>query len=270
MGEVRRQRLDERAARLGQRLVDLVDRLDPRPLVAGEDPLGQQVVARHRSWRVRPAGGGAEAGSGGLRRQVGVPEVGGDRTDHDRALAEEVDDRSRGLLRVGHAAEDHHQPVALHGAEGIHARGPRGAPYGVDDAGLGVLGRYGAEHHGHVAARAPADGAGAGEDGVVGLVAQHGVDDQRLQPRVPGAADLGRARIDLGGRERGLPARSAGRRRARRWASSGSRMSSRFCSTTSMLSRIRSTVWCSGDRCRPAPAARPRRGSPRGAWPKAR
>ena len=41
---------------------------------------------------------------------------------------------------------------------------------------------------------------------MVGLAADDGVDDQRLLPRVPGAAGLGGARVDGGGREGDLPA----------------------------------------------------------------
>ena len=41
---------------------------------------------------------------------------------------------------------------------------------------------------------------------MVGLAADDGVDDQRLLPGVPGAAGLGGARVDRGGREGDLPA----------------------------------------------------------------
>ena len=58
-----------------------------------------------------------------------------------------------------------------------------------------------AEHDGDVAAGRPAEGARAREHRLVGLAAQHGVDDERLEPGVPGAADLGGAGVDLGGGE---------------------------------------------------------------------
>ena len=78
------------------------------------------------------------------------------------------------------------------------------AAYLLEEVGLGAPGGDGAQHHGHVAPGAPAEGAGAGEQGLVGLGAQHGVDDQRLEAGVPRAADLRRPGVDLGGRERDL------------------------------------------------------------------
>ena len=47
----------------------------------------------------------------------------------------------------------------------------------------------------------PAEGAGPRGDRLVGLGAEHRVDDERLEPRVPGAAGLGCPGVDLGGRE---------------------------------------------------------------------
>ena len=67
-------------------------------------------------------------------------------------------------------------------------------------------GGYGAQHHGDLAAAGPAERARPGEDRLVGLGAEHGVDDQGLEARVPRAADLGGAGVDLGGREGDLAA----------------------------------------------------------------
>ena len=57
------------------------------------------------------------------------------------------------------------------------------------------------EDDGHAVAVGPAERAGPGGDGLVGLGAQHRVDDERLEPGVPGAAGLGGAGVDLGGGE---------------------------------------------------------------------
>ena len=88
----------------------------------------------------------------------------------------------------------------------------------------------------------PAQGAGPRGDRLVGLGAQHRVDDQRLEPGVPGAAGLGGAGVDLGGGEGDLAGVAEhggvdGRRRP-----AGSTTSSTCDSTTSMPSRTRSTV----------------------------
>ena len=56
------------------------------------------------------------------------------------------------------------------------------------------------------AAVAPAERAGARQHRLVGLGAEHGVDDERLEAGVPGAADLGGAGVDLGGGEGDLAA----------------------------------------------------------------
>ena len=63
-----------------------------------------------------------------------------------------------------------------------------------------------AEHDGHGAAVAPAEGAGARQHRLVGLGAEHGVDHEGLEAGVPGAAYLGGAGVDLGGREGDLAA----------------------------------------------------------------
>ena len=70
---------------------------------------------------------------------------------------------------------------------------PAASPYG-----------HPAEHHDDGALGLPAQRAGAGPDGLVGLGAEHAVDDQRLEPGVPGAAHLGGPGVDLRGGERDL------------------------------------------------------------------
>ena len=84
---------------------------------------------------------------------------------------------------------------------------PRGPPYVVDDRlARGAVGRRapGPSTTTTSPLRLPAQRARAGPDGLVGLGAQHAVDDQRLEPGVPGAAHLGGPGVDLGGGERDL------------------------------------------------------------------
>ena len=76
--------------------------------------------------------------------------------------------------------------------------------YLVEGVGLAAGRPARAEHDRDVAAAGPAQRAGPGEQRLVGLGAQHRVDDQGLEPGVPGAAHLGGAGVDLGGGERDL------------------------------------------------------------------
>ena len=87
------------------------------------------------------------------------------------------------------------------GAQGVHARrpGPPGVP-GRRGPRSAACGRR-AEHDDDTLAMGPAQRAGPRGDGLVGLGAQHGVDDEGLEPGVPGAARLGGPGIDLGGGE---------------------------------------------------------------------
>ena len=122
--------------------------------------------------------------------------------DHDRAVAEVAHDRvARPCRGRPPPPRIDHQPVALRGAQRVHARrrGPRGVPgrRGPRCAAAGAL----PEDDAHAAAVGPAERAGPRGDGLVGLGAQHGVDDQRLEPGVPGAARLGGPGVDLGGGE---------------------------------------------------------------------
>ena len=166
--------------------------------VAGQGALGEQVGAAHRAGRLRPAGRrpvGGERGAGG---DVRLAEVVGDRADDDRARAELVDHGGGRRPRVVHAAEHDDETVALHGAERVHAGGPRGPAYLVEALALASLGARAAEDDRDVAAPDPAQGAGPGEERLVGVGAQHRVDHERLQAGVPGAADLGGPGVDLG------------------------------------------------------------------------
>ena len=149
-------------------------------------------------------------GQGAAGADVGVLEVVDGRADHDRAGTEEVEDGAGGLGGVVDAvadpAEQHDEAVALAGAERVHARGPRRAAYVVEQVGLVPFLRHGAQHDGDRAAVAPAQRARARQHRLVGLGAEHGVDDERLEAGVPGAADLGGAGVHLGGGEGDLAA----------------------------------------------------------------
>ena len=81
---------------------------------------------------------------------------------------------------------------------------PGGPPDRLDGQLAVAVGR-GAEDDAHMLGRVPAERGGAGDGALVGLAGQHGVDDQRLQPGVPGAARLGGLRVHLGGGEGDLP-----------------------------------------------------------------
>ena len=160
-----------------------------------------------------------------------------DRPDHDGTLAEVLDDPQRGLVGIVHPAEDHHELLALGGAQRVHAAGQGRAAYLLEDVRLGALRRDPAQHHRDVPARAPAQGAGTGEHRLVGLGAQDGVHDEGLEavrPRPPSPPRRGRTpprwRRRPRGRSGAPPHAPTARRRARR-------MSSMLASTTSMVSR---------------------------------
>ena len=93
--------LQQGAAGGHQRQVDLVDQVAPGVAVAGQRALGQQVAAGDRSRCVRPAAGGAVGRERGAGRGAGVRQVGGHRSDDDRAVAEVLEQPRRGLERVG-------------------------------------------------------------------------------------------------------------------------------------------------------------------------
>ncbi len=169
--------------------------------VAGQGALGQQVAARDRTGRVGPPARGPVGREGGAGRRVRVGQVGGHRSDDDGPVAEVVEQPGRGLERVGDAAEDDDEPLALGGAEGVHVARARRAAYGLEDVELGPVGRHGAQHHGDVPVGAPPEGARAGEHGLVGLGAHDGVDHEGLETGVPRAARLRGTGVDGRGRE---------------------------------------------------------------------
>ena len=84
---------------------------------------------------------------------------------------------------------------------------------------------------------------GPGPQRVVGLAAQQRVDDQRLQPGVPGAAGLGRLGVDLG-RGEGDLAGVAQHRLAQLLPRRPGAICSICSSTTAMTTRTSSTVCC--------------------------
>ncbi len=162
----------------------------------------------HRAGGPRPPRCGAEPGGRRARRDARPDQVRDDRADHHRTVPEVLRHSGARLVGVVHAAEHDHHPVALHGAQSIQPDVARGPAYVVDDRLAGPVGavhvRHPAEHHGHVAASLPAQGARARADRLVCLGAQHAVDHERLEPRVPRAAHLRGARVDLRGGERDL------------------------------------------------------------------
>ena len=107
---------------------------------------------------------------------------------------------------VTDAAQQHHQTLALRGAERIHARGPRRSAYVVEQVGLAAFLVNRAQYDGHGATVSPAERAGPRQHGLVGLGAEHGVDHEGFEAGVPGAAYLGGAGVDLGGGEGDLAA----------------------------------------------------------------
>ena len=134
------------------------------------------------------------------------------------------------------------EPVALDGAQRVHAAGARGPAYLVEALALAALGARAAEHDGHVARDRPSPARWPG----------------RAAPRRPRSGAPRRPRAPRAGRPRRRAPRRPGRR-PRRWrtrprgrsaarpartsaASAGSSRSSMFASTTSIESRTRSTV----------------------------
>ena len=110
------------------------------------------------------------------------------------------DQQPGGPDRVDVAAEDGDQPVALHAGEDVEV-GRAGHPPDLVDHRFRLGVRRVPDHDDHRVVAAPAQRRGPGPQRVVGLAAQQGVDDQGLQPGVPGAAGLGRLGVDLGGGE---------------------------------------------------------------------
>ena len=210
--------------------VDLLDQVAARVAVAGQRPLGQQVVAGAPAGRVRPARrrpGAPTARRGprrGLRRgprRGGRPRPARRRRSARRRAAALVGVRRRrpGSPRAGRPARRTARPCPR----------PRAARRTWSKrSSVRVCGT--APSTTVTPSRGPAEGAGPRGDGLVGLGAQHRVDDQRLEPGVPRAARLGGPGVDLGGGEGDLTgvAEHGGvhrrrRRRGRRSRRRGSR-----------------------------------------------
>ena len=136
------------------------------------------------------------------------------------APAEPVDDRARrrpgpapnssldplGDVLAGRRvpAEDDDQLVGVHADQHLAAHRPGGPA----DGGVRVLDAVGvrADQHDDRAHRRPAEGGGPAGQLLGALAADQGVDDERLQAGVPGAAVLGEAGVDVRGGEGDLAA----------------------------------------------------------------
>ncbi len=114
-------------------------------------------------------------------------------------MADPLGDRAQ----VGHAAEHDHQLVGVHADQHLGAHRGRPAHRGVQvvDVGGGV-----ADEHQHRCRGGPAQRRGPAGQLVGALAAHEGVDDQGLEPGVPGAAVLRVAGVDVRGREGDLAA----------------------------------------------------------------
>ena len=163
--------------------------------------------------------------------------------DHDRPVAEArraAAPRSR--QRIGRAADHHHQPVAVHPADHLDPSPPGGPVDGVQHRG-DVAARGAADHHRHRRRVRPAQRGGPAGQHVRGVAAQQRVDQQRLQPGVPGAARLGGPGVHPGGGERDLPGELAGSPRAAPPPRRPRPGAATCSSATSMVTLISATVW---------------------------
>ena len=123
-----------------------------------------------------------------------------ERADDHRTGAEPRQQRRRGGAQVALAAEEDHQPVAVDADQGV-VGGAAGGAAQVGGAHVVQRRRRRPDHDERRPAAGPAERGDAGPQRVVGLPAHQGVDDERLEPRVPRAARLGGAGVDLGGGE---------------------------------------------------------------------
>jgi len=185
------QRLEQLAAGADQRAVDVVTQHTPGLAVAREGALGQEVGGGDRPGRGRPGRGGPEPGERGSRRLGRLVEGRHRRADHDRAVAEGGEQAFRRGEGIGGAAEDDHQPVAVHAAEDLHVDAASRPVDRVKDGGRLAAG--GAADGDRDRRRVgPPEGGGAAGQYVGGVAAEQGVDKKSLQAGVPGAAGLDR------------------------------------------------------------------------------
>ena len=186
----------------GQRSVDAVDEDAAGRGVAGEGSFGQHGVRLEHARRIGPGGRGREPAQGGACRASGREEVRDGRPEHDRSGPEAVRDGLDDPRRLTGAAEDRDEPRALDDGERLDPVLPD-RPAQVVDGRYRSAARGGgaADDERHVCELPPPERAGPRLHGVVGLAAQDGVDDERLEPGVPRTTGLGRAGVDLRGGE---------------------------------------------------------------------
>ena len=174
--------------------------------VAHEDPLGEQVVGRHRA-RGTPARRGRRTGPArAARAERPAANRWGTVGPHDeRPVAEVVGDgagRRHGVVDVAEDARPAGAPWTAARVSTPTRSAARRRPSTTPAEPAGGRARPRPRRPGSV--DAPAQGGRARLHRVVGLAAEHRVDDEALEPGVPGAAGLGGVRVDLGGRERDL------------------------------------------------------------------
>ena len=204
--EVGRRGVEQGAARaLGQRAHDPRDQRAARRQVAEQGPLGEQVVGVHRPRCAGPGGRRAVPGDRGPGAAAGGEQVRHDRADHERAVAEVRVEGGGQRHRVGDAAADADDPRPVDRDEQLDAGAP-GRAVQVGEHRGGRAGRGRADDHHDLGDRAPAERGRPRLHRLVGLAADDGVDDERLEPGVPRAAGLGGLGVDLGGGEGDLAA----------------------------------------------------------------
>ena len=186
--------------------------------VAGQRPLGQQVVGGDRPGCLGQPDA-ARAGSGGAGRAGAAPGRPPPGPITTGPGAEVVGDhRGRRPCRgrsTPPSTTTSRSPCTAHSASIAGGRGATPA-YLVEDVGLRAPLGACARARPRPSRGLPAERAGRESNSLVGLAAEHRVDDQRLEPGVPGAAHLGGPGVDLGGGERDLARSSAAWPRARR------------------------------------------------------
>ena len=152
----------------------------------------------------------------------------------DREERQRLARRRRRSRRIG-AADDEHEAAALHADQHVGVEVAGGAAQLVDVEHA----RGGADEHADLAVPVPAERGDAARQLVVVLAGQDRVDDERFEPRIPEAARLGRARVDVGRGERDLA-----RVQQDRLAQVDSPSSLTRSSTTSTVTRMSCSVCC--------------------------